>query len=74
MSRQNKQGAWVIPEEQVREFSKPINWDKLIADCMKQPYHRTLQTESNVGTPTVKQSRAKKKDSIWTREITIFGW
>lgn len=69
MSRQNKNGTWIIPEEQAQEFENGINWNALISACIKQPYHKTLKVD---GCDIEKDSKSKKK-SIWNKEITIFG-
>lgn len=55
MSSQNKKGAWVIPAEQVKEFmSGPINWDKLINDCL----HEDKKTD--------KKKSEKKNKKSWS--------
>jgi len=34
MSYKDKTGAWVIPEKQVKEFERGIDYNKLIQDCL----------------------------------------
>ena len=53
MSKKNKSGAWVIPQEQVKEFTAgPINYRELIEDCLK---------------PKVGVVEVKQKKSFWSK-------
>ena len=59
MSKQDDKGAWVIPPQQLQEFlTKPIDYDKLIQDCLETPQ-------------SVIHTKKKNKKSFWTKEITF---
>lgn len=68
MSTRNKRGAWVIPADQVREFtSGEIDYDSLIADCMRE-IHRT---DNKIKIKETKNTVKKKNKSKTVFSITF---
>lgn len=65
MSYRTRDGSWVIPTNQVQEFmTKPIDYQKLVNDCMQEQSQPKLSLSA-------KKSKPAKKKSSYSKTFTI---
>lgn len=82
MSYRKPNGVWVVPENQIREFSKPggPDYDKLIADCMKSPeavelktpkrkYSKPVEIEFELSDEELRENEKNKR--FWNKDIGL---
>lgn len=66
MSKQNNKGVWVVPNHQVVEFMcGPVNYDKLVSECLKNSEKNLLKQAVYSG--RAKSNKQKKSRSRFFR-------